>query len=363
MLQPVFDNDYMPRIAESGWPERWSTEPASSADAKAAGAWRTDDKAAFSIDGTAKAERWLRYHHLVPADYCDDQEGSKVSPQLSTDFTAYNTGRLGRNVGHPKDRISPPDGLGTHWVGDLAVACTVAVESSAGELAFELCKGGRRFQCRFDLSNGRATLSILGQPDLPKWRPADWHPSAATSLHGKGQHKIIFANCDDELRLWVDGSPIAFDAPTSYPHLNNTRPDASDLAPVGIASAGAAVRISHLRLFRDIYYIANCYEFQQQPFDVFYEPGNAKPGAEKTWRPGTEDYVDFPLKSDQFFVLGDNSAKSKDARLWGPDHYVPRDLLIGKAMFIYWPHSWDRVPYFNVPFPYFPNFSRMGLVR
>ena len=27
MLQPVFDNDYMPRIAECGWPVRWQPEP------------------------------------------------------------------------------------------------------------------------------------------------------------------------------------------------------------------------------------------------------------------------------------------------------------------------------------------------
>jgi len=42
---------------------------------------------------------------------------------------------------------------------------------------------------------------------------------------------------------------------------------------------------------------------------------------------------------------------------------VPRDLLIGKALFIYWPHSWNRIPYVNIPFPFFPNFGRMGLVR
>jgi signal peptidase I len=369
MLQPVFDNDYMPRIADCGWPERWSFEPASPADANAAGAWRTDDKAAFSIDGTAKTDRWLRYHHLLPADYYGDQQGGRVwsqpppVPQLITDFTAYNTGRLRMQVDRDRreDRIPASDGFGMHWVGDLALACTVDVESPTGELTFELCKGGRRFQCRFDLSTGRAALSILGQPDMPNWRPAAWHPSAATKLHGKGRYKIIFSNCDDELRLWVDGAIVSFDAPTSYPHLNNTRPDATDLAPAGIASAAAAVRISHLRLLRDIYYIADCYNDQRH--DVSYLPGNARPGAENRLPPGTEDYVDFPLKADQFFVLGDNSAKSKDARLWGPDHFVPRDLLIGKAMFIYWPHSWDRLPYVDVPFPYFPNFSRMGLVR
>jgi signal peptidase I len=75
-------------------------------------------------------------------------------------------------------------------------------------------------------------------------------------------------------------------------------------------------------------------------------------------------YVDFELKADQFFVLGDNSSRSKDARLWAGNYWwVPRDLLIGKALFIYWPHSWDRLPFVDIPCPYFPNFSRMRLVR
>ena len=39
-----------------------------------------------------------------------------------------------------------------------------------------------------------------------------------------------------------------------------------------------------------------------------------------------------PPKS--FFVLGDNSASSKDSRYWG---FVPYRDLIGKAIFIWWP--------------------------
>ena len=65
-------------------------------------------------------------------------------------------------------------------------------------------------------------------------------------------------------------------------------------------------------------------------------------------------------------MLGDNSPRSKDGRLWGEDnHWVSRELLIGKALFIYWPHSWDQIstPWVKIPCPYFPNFSRMGLVR
>ena len=41
-----------------------------------------------------------------------------------------------------------------------------------------------------------------------------------------------------------------------------------------------------------------------------------------------------------YFVLGDNSGSSKDSRYWG---FVPEELVIGKAEFIYWPLQRIRV--------------------
>ncbi len=37
---------------------------------------------------------------------------------------------------------------------------------------------------------------------------------------------------------------------------------------------------------------------------------------------------------DHFFMMGDNRGSSDDSRYWGP---VPRDWIIGKAFFTYWP--------------------------
>ena len=344
MLQPVFDNDYMPRIAKCGWPERWYC------DSAAPGAWTAERDAAFLSNATAAGENWLRYHHLPPSyDQWQEIEGRpprvpQVESQLIKDFIAYDTGQ--ESVRAP---IVEPEGADTHWVGDLAMACMVEVKSPGGQLALELCKGQgpqgpRRFQCRFDLTTGRATLSISGR-DMAQWQPA-----ARTSVRGVGRHDVIFSNCDDELRLWVDGRVVAFDAPTTYPDLGNTQPTQADYAPVGVATNGAAVRISHLRVMRDIYYTSVRGDGGSQFFP--------------------RRHVDFSLESkpsepERFFVLGDNSPKSKDGRLWGTEYYVSRDLLIGKAVFIYWPHSWHqiRTPWGNVPFPYFPNVSRMGLVR
>ncbi len=232
MLQPVFDNDYMPQIAKYGWPARWYPD----SDAPAAGSWNSDDDTAFRTDGTAAGENWLRYHNLVPAyQQWQELEGRqprapRPTPQLITDFAAYNTGR---NQAQAAASPAPEgDALGAHWVGDLAMECNAEVESPSGELVLELCKGTRRFQCRIDVATGRATLSISGQ-DMEKWRPA-----AVTSVRGKGRHRILFSNCDDQLLLWVDGNVVAFDAPTTYNDLGNVQPDNADLAPVGVASAG-----------------------------------------------------------------------------------------------------------------------------
>ena len=43
--------------------------------------------------------------------------------------------------------------------------------------------------------------------------------------------------------------------------------------------------------------------------------------------------------------------------------YLERQMLIGKALCVYWPHSWNRIPGTPIPFPLFPNFEDMRLVR
>jgi signal peptidase I len=46
------------------------------------------------------------------------------------------------------------------------------------------------------------------------------------------------------------------------------------------------------------------------------------------------------VPADSFFVLGDNSASSKDSRYWG---FVHRQDILGKALLIYWPPQRIRI--------------------
>ncbi|MCY7376366.1 MAG: signal peptidase I [Pyrinomonadaceae bacterium] len=76
--------------------------------------------------------------------------------------------------------------------------------------------------------------------------------------------------------------------------------------------------------------------------DVYYseETMNYVESGRKMTRNGYEFGVEGkPMKvpENQFFVMGDSRNNSEDSRFWG---FVPRELIIGQAMFVYW--SCDR---------------------
>jgi signal peptidase I len=43
---------------------------------------------------------------------------------------------------------------------------------------------------------------------------------------------------------------------------------------------------------------------------------------------------EITIPPDHYFMMGDNRGESDDSRFWGP---VPKDWIIGKAFFTYWP--------------------------
>lgn len=423
MAQTVYDNDYiLPLMHERGWPQRWVSE-----ESAAAPVWKqSEDLKSFRLEAAQGDDAWLRYQHFVPmtADWAtlesralDPQQKAALRPQLISDFCEYNTERIRR--GSMESDISY---LGLHWVGDIAVECELEfLDGSSGEAVIEIVEGGRQYHCRIDSTSGDATMSISGLDGFA--------PTAKAAFSGKGPHKVRFANVDDQLLLWVDGKPVAFeggtnfltvgqleardendkpivvgfDGETKFPALNNLIPTKQDVAsPIGIAGKNAKLAVSHLKVFRDVHYVADSSTARNEWIppetltpvrdyrtDVFtkFAQERAKQSAgpafagRGSWNESllaafmsdvdiyperfTEaSYVAFNMDEEQFFVLGDNSPRSLDGRLW--DHresFVKRELLIGKALFVYWPHALDKIPGTGIPFPFFPNFQRMRMIR
>ena len=68
-------------------------------------------------------------------------------------------------------------------------------------------------------------------------------------------------------------------------------------------------------------------------YDVYYKPGTEDDSADYDVFQGKDEIVVPP---DSYFVMGDNRNNSEDSRYWG---FVPRDLVIGRAMFVYWSYD------------------------
>jgi signal peptidase I len=402
----VYDDQHPPReLLKHGWPERWSgMRPTNNATDESgyiadADLWNLDAASrVYSLDSASDDFSWLRYRHLIADDFDWKNIDEKLAPakdpkpQLITDYYGYNSFRS--NEAH--DDI--------FWVGDLTVSGLLDISGSPGKDAaviLELVEGLRQYRCEINLTSGEATLSHTD--DLNPTGPFVVLEKATTRLRGAGRHQFRFANVDDRLVLWIDGNIVSFGDKANYQPPVLPGPQPADLSPVGIAVRGASARVSELVLRRDIYYraeaVANDDRFNHKESkgeeisglmdrtplrDALSNPREyARIYAEKA---GPVEFA--PLHDDEFFVMGDNSPRSMDSRLW-PNrrraenrHAVPRHAFVGKAFMIYWPHGipfmndgkgypliWHNVPLGqdkrplveNYPanaFPFYPQFGR-----
>lgn len=390
--QDVYNNDYvLDRLVEAGWPLRWQADKPSGQ-----GNWESEDGGrSFAADGTANTDRWIRYRHIVPyaLDWQEIEQNGQLppdyqpKPQLISDFCAYNTAAPNRLNGG----MNPsPSALGLHWVGDLIFECELESTADDGSVTLELVEAGNRFRCSLDLATGKATLSIVSDPELAakddqsgRIKGAEsFAPTAETDVQGAGTWKLRFANVDNQLTLWVDDEAVEFDGDTSYDSPAPWRPRKADLTPVAIGTHGAAIVARHLRILRDTYYVAPeqgmdfMSDYLKNPFITIqpvYHGLQDFLSDERKWDVFYNlRHRDLPdnaprLADDEFLAMGDNSPNSLDGRMWGP---VKRELLIGKAFFVYWPHAWPTYPSIPIKFrgreiriPFYPNVGRMRWIE
>ena len=121
---------------------------------------------------------------------------------------------------------------------------------------------------------------------------------------------------------------------------------------------GSPVTLHHVQLDRDLYYRpATYYDPQRRGLPAL----------------GTHPANLAELGEDQFFMAGDNSPSSNDARLWDPPvpwiaakfdaevGVVHRRLLLGKAFFVYYPSPENE--WRNRGLRFVPNFGEMRFIR
>ena len=383
MMQLVDDTDYIAADLKSvGWPSRWQSwqgDPQHHWDVVQVG-----DHPNFFVDAGDQVS-WLSYRHLVPRvdEWVEVEQGVRPPRvdgdlgQLVTDYYTYNDKVVRFSNGSMQDDRSKAG----HWVGDLALDANVEIESDQGTLILKAVEGGAEYLCEIDVATGLATLS--SSDETVRFVDGDRQSetaTAVTAIKGKGSYRLMFANADDRIYFWVNNRLVDFDAPeyirTSEVVPSWTSENHGDAEPLAIGARDLKVNITRLKVLRDIYYTAAT--TRNQIAEEYVSPGSWSSGDQLYQRRNLfrspqqwslpesklifnqnkgRDKPMFPLGEGQYFPMGDNSPSSLDARVWDGPHFLPEDLLIGRAMFIYWPHS------LNSPIPYFPNFGRMGFIQ
>lgn len=391
VLQAVDDTHHIgERLTSVNWPSRWNAFDGT-------GNWQIAESGGHpTFTSTSSSdENWLRYRHFQPMKnewptiergILPDRFKNKLPlGRLIGDQYGYNDSIYKASMSG--GRYDENQNLGLHWVGDIGLECWADVQSSEGKLLLDLVEGGAHFICEIDINSGQATLRCDDQDVDTKvlfhddqGQPVD-QPTGQTKIRGAGEYHIEYVNADDRINLWINNHLIEFDAATysrtGIPIPKYQPDDPGDAEPAGVGTIGADVTLTRLKIVRDIYYtsvkgqsgqatITNETGVDEGTIQYFFQNPEswATPDAKSFFRKkkGQKKPM-FKLEKgatsaqDQFLPMGDNSPRSLDGRVWDGEHFVERDMLIGRAMLIYWPHTK------NEPVPYFPNFERMDFIR
>jgi signal peptidase I len=208
----------------------------------------------------------------------------------------------------------------------------------------------------------------------------------STPLRGAGDYRIRYANCDDRIYLWINDQAVPIPGEGCYSRSGKLQPffesqDFADARPLGIGFQGGELSVGRLKVFRDIYYLGkDDFVYQnttrssaryrtgqlideRKMFEYYENPAQWVMPEFQEWFAGFDHRTPlnwgeeaYRLAEDQFFPMGDNSPQSEDARKWNAPKYVERRFMIGRALAVYWPHTW------NSPL-YWPNFNRMRVIH
>jgi signal peptidase I len=335
----IDNNDYLPHLDRSqdmqqtAWHDPWT--PSAGLNP-----WRVADEKgqplrAFTLDNPGGPQAMSFNANANP------------DTNAVTDWLAYDEKELAQNRWQPIN------------VSDLKLSCFYTRRSGDGPLLMQLTKRDDVFTVR--ITPGKISLlhgklrqgqtlrvsdeTVIGQTEV-----------ASAELAGSAPVQLELENVDYRVRLRVNGKLLIETTDAEYrpdvaalynEYLNRSPASAPTIRFIGEKQS---CTLEHVSLSRNIYYLNR---------------------GDRTFWASPDKIVH--LNKGEYFVLGDNSAISGDARYWtapvqlpaeGLPYVeggrVPAEFMLGKAFFVYWPAGFGPM---KLPLNIVPDFGEMRFIH
>jgi signal peptidase I len=338
LWRTIYDNDYLPNANGRTPVDRGSAAPFREP-------WTAEDPGGgWDVGTPTVGTRSFHFSNLAGGASLYFDAGVEGELQRLYDWVPYNEGIL----------RPPPEP-----VGDLKLSAfyRLSQASAGGECNMILTKDQDCFTAKLtpggvELWHGKVAstspFSVVAQQRVGYPVAVDWKSPGGTT-------QVDFANVDHRVTIRIGGKElIRYEYPPDVAHLFETAmrdPDEQGPAPsVRISAANEDCTLDHIVLSRDVYYLNHASGMI-----------HGIPGGIAHLGPG------------EYFVLGDNSPNSSDARYWsndvdlirGEDLFVrsgrvPERFMLGKAFFVYWPAGYRPA---GIPLGIVPDFGEMRFIH
>jgi len=381
--QCVFDSDFTPRDPLLDGVKPWFVSPWKAAGATAA-EWKINDRRSYAFEGKGSGE--ISWVPLTPTP----PPAGRASIGSGVDFAIDDR--------YPYDET--PEPAKRFPVSDVCIRAGVEVPAGADgprTASFNLTARGFNFRGVLDGATGKATVEMRAAGG-DQSGAAEWKVLGSGTFKGLTPGTITnveFWHIDQALSIWIAGKRVTdkgeYGDDASTPggiwtpakrieySTGRTLDDIAQSPPAGVS---VSAMLFHPPLYRkpqvSLAFTGGPLVLHRVGLDrdLYYQPGPSRSSG-AAW--GTLPESTVTLNNNQFFVCGDNSPASSDGRLWdkgenefqprgNPDPWVaatvdntvgivPRELMLGKAFFVYFPALAGTKP---IPMP---DFGKLRFIR